>query len=42
MQLDRLCANTLSKSVGLRPAQVKGVRDLGCLSWVVGAERFRT
>jgi len=34
--------NTLSKSVGLRPSWAKRVRDLGCPSSVVRAERFRT
>ena len=34
--------NTLSKSVGLSPSEVKRVCDLRCLFCVVCAERLRT
>jgi len=37
-----LAPNTLSKSVGLRSAQVRRVRDLGCPFCVVRGERLRT
>jgi hypothetical protein len=37
-----IALNTLSKSAGLGSPRFERVRDLGCLSCVVRAERLRT